>query len=191
MNTKALLLSCVALFLSHNASAVILTDIPVVSACTTDSVTGNHGDSDQCWGAFSGNDPKTTLTIGSSNYDFISSYNNDDDSVDGEAIEWSVSNGSTGTWAFNESFLEEIGNFLIVLKAANNPGWAAYSFFGDNNKSFSGEYKINWTNNSGKAPNLSHISLYAEQPSSVPEPSTLFLLGISLLGFGFIKRRKK
>ena len=38
---------------------------------------------------------------------------------------------------------------------------------------------------------LSHIQLYGRSPASVPEPGTLALLGLGLLGAGVACRRKQ
>jgi hypothetical protein len=182
-----------------SATVYDLNSIAVVdgSACGVSSVTGDNGGSGNCWGAFEGNDPGpgNSLAVNDINYNFISKFDMGDDgatgATSGQGIDWSITGSTEGTWSFDESFLNDIGDFLIVLKAANDPGWAAYSFFGDNNDSFSGGYSISWKTGNGKnTPGLSHIAVYAVDTVNVPEPATLFLFGAGLVGLGLRKRQK-
>ena len=155
-------------------------------------VTGNNGGATDCFGAYAGNDrgPNTTLRFDGMDYEFVSKVEmNDGGSMggfEGQNIGWNVSGEKSGSWAFNQSTIDLIGDFILVIKAANDPGWAAFAFWGaPANTSYEGDFSVAW--NKG----LSHMTLYAKEAASVPEPATLMLLGtgIALLGAGARKRR--
>lgn len=83
-------------------------------------------------------------------------------------------------------------DMLVVLKAGNQ--WASYLF---NAQTFvltgsnPGTFAISFLSNGGQIPALSGMSLFFRQAATqVPEPATLTLLGLGLLAFSFIQRRK-
>ena len=93
--------------------------------------------------------------------------------------------------------------FAIVFKAGN--GFAVYDFtaaqFGVTHPSadepifqFFGTYDTSDTLVAGQGgAGFSHASIWARDPGggfTVPEPGTLGLLGIALLGFGVARRRR-
>jgi hypothetical protein len=83
--------------------------------------------------------------------------------------------------------LFSVGEFLIVLKAANTPGFAAWLFDGPNAASSFGDWSVAWNKD------LSHLSIYASHTSdevSVPEPFGLALMVIGLLGLGVTRRSR-
>ncbi len=148
-------------------------------------VTGNLGGANDCWGAVNGNDPGPSgdgFDIDGMIFDFVAKAETPG-GLEGMDIGLSVSPGGgalSGTWEYDDS-LFSAGAFLIVLKAANNHG--AWLFDGTAASSSSGDWSVAW----GK--DLSHLSIYAKGVS-IPEPSTLGLLGLGLALIGISRRRK-
>lgn len=124
-------------------------------------------------------------------------------------------NKKSGTWSLDTKVnsVELVQDFLgrstfdhlaVILKAGNN--YAIYDFdfnlmtlpLGFNfltAYSFDGTWATtDLINNGGNQAELSHISFWARDPSSpanqVPEPATLVLIGVGLLGLGFSRRRR-
>ncbi len=115
-------------------------------------------------------------------------------------VNWTLSapqNATSGNWSLTLVDPAPVNlpvsvDMLIVLKASNR--WASYLF---NAQTFAlvgsnpGTFAINFQNNGGQTPGLSHMSVYFRQvATSVPEPATLTILGLGLLAFSFFQRRK-
>jgi hypothetical protein len=205
-----------------------LTSCPDDSAyIATGNVTGDVGGSDACFGAFDGNDPNADgMETNGQVFEFIAKAetveqggpnNNPADAapiLTGQNIGLNVTFGDcttttgaddNGCWSFT-GLPDGYGDFIIVIKAANSPGWAAYLFSGTNNGSTSGTWQVAWSggtdptctesvlgeSNSGACAAVSHISIYAAKggTTTVAEPGTLGLLGLGLLGIGFVRRRR-
>jgi hypothetical protein len=95
--------------------------------------------------------------------------------------------GSTGTFSFDASLWDTFTDLAIGFKfgTGNNPDeWFVYAL---NPTISSGSWQF--VNVFGPGGGLSHIQLYGT-PGSVPEPSTLALLGIGMLVAGAARRRK-
>ena len=150
-------------------------------------VTGNLGGANDCWGTLNGNGPGPSgdgFDIDGMIFDFVAKAETPGSLV-GMDIGLSVIPGGgapSGTWGYDDS-LFSAGAFLIVLKAANDPGYGAWLFDGAAASSSFGNWSVAWGND------LSHLSIYAKDVS-VPEPSTLGLLGLGLALVGFSRRKK-
>ncbi|HKE94507.1 MAG TPA: PEP-CTERM sorting domain-containing protein [Povalibacter sp.] len=97
---------------------------------------------------------------------------------------------SSGVLTLNAPLWSQFEEILVVLKvgAANglnlDPDWVVFSLASDNTQY---AFSVNPTKGGG----LSHASLYGRgSPTSVPEPGTLALLGVGVLGAAAFRRRR-
>lgn len=97
--------------------------------------------------------------------------------------------GSSGTFSLDASLWQSWSEIAIGFKfgTGNKPDeWFVYLL---NPLVSSGGWQF--ANVFDRGGGLSHIQLYGRSPANVPEPGTLALLGVGLLGAGIARRRKR
>ena len=130
--------------------------------------------------AFDGNDGGGPITAFGEEWMQIDK--NDDDNNDGFLS--STGNGTlSGTWSIDPSiYPDPYKRFVLTIKSGD--GYTAFLLSG-----------LAGTWSADRPPELSHIALYAREDGDncceqdVPEPGTLALLGLGLLGLGVTRRR--
>jgi len=169
---------------------------------STSDVTSGGSNASNCFGAYDGNINAQTLIWGDKSWNRIDKIerSGSDPVQSSSLITLTFSDGENGladgTWTFTGDY-SSWDSFFITTKASNSPGWAAYYF--DANAlpasgDLTGSFVIPWTpndNNRGGLTDLSHFSIYASNTASVPEPATLGLLGLGLMGIAGLRRRQQ
>ena len=177
--------------------------------CAVADMTFNSANSNQCFGPVSGND-----TVADINSNFGAGWNSllkDDVGIAGDGVgsylgvDFALGPvaGKDGIWTLSwtdngTNVLPLTLDLAAVLKGSSK--FDGYLFsglnFADTPASGTGTWDINFLNNGGNVPDLSHFSLYVRggEPTKVPEPATLALFGLGLVSISFasaLRRRTK
>jgi hypothetical protein len=110
----------------------------------------------------------------------------------------------TGTFTLNLNLLADWTNFVVFIKPGNDGVYFLLDMAAAVANAINGTYTITfsgWTGNPGVPNGISHMSLYGTRCTSstepgcgddndLPEPGSLALLGLGLLGLGASRRRR-
>jgi hypothetical protein len=123
------------------------------------------------------------------NDDFLNAGNTGWTDVTSQATTFGFSqNGSTGSFFFNPALWNTFDEIAIGFKfgTGNQPDeWFVYLL---QDLVSSGTWEF--VNVFGKGGGLSHLTFYAGEGTTVPEPATLLLFSLGLLSLGFARRKK-
>ena len=180
-------------------------------------MTYNSANANDCYGVVAGNEPKASgdLTVGFNNlnltwgtdWQFLAKDETDTagsgtGTFGGINFTLSSTAGTSGSWTLTGVDTNGAGtppdlplffDFVGMLKGSDS--YALYLFddvkFDGND---GGSWTISFLNNGGQIPALSHLNLYIREGDDpgqeIPEPGTLALLGLGLIGISTLRRRK-
>ncbi|MEL0586969.1 MAG: PEP-CTERM sorting domain-containing protein [Candidatus Thiodiazotropha sp. (ex. Lucinoma kazani)] len=97
---------------------------------------------------------------------------------------------NSGTWEIATAFWDVYDNAVITMHVGNGGGDPDHWAWLMSDGALSGDWNLEQI--SGNGGGLSNFKLWGtETTASVPEPTTLTLIGIGLAGLGFARRKKK
>ena len=99
-------------------------------------------------------------------------------------FDFDVSDGGTGTWTYTPGLDDPVITFFV---AKGGPNFNLFSNLGDPNSDTWFTPGTPGATNAG----LSHLSFYDSDRGEIPEPGSLALLGLGLIGIAGLARRRK
>ena len=107
--------------------------------------------------------------------------------VDASDFTLVINAGGTGTWAYSPEANDPLITFFVAKGGPN------FNLFANTGAPNSGSWITPTNPNNNRPYGLSHITFYdtgARPPLEIPEPGTLALVGLAMLGAGAVRRRK-
>lgn len=171
------------LMVSATASAALISCVGATHTVTVDGASA-------CAGPIAGNIPPYDINdpadspdmgLGFSDWTSIEKDNIGEGGEDNGLLQIMIDTASSGQWKYTGT--EGYGQLLLVVK------------FGTQFATFLVDGAIDtwydWSIEPPQAGGLSHMELFGRgSPTQVPEPATLALLGMGLLGFGVSRKRR-
>lgn len=122
-----------------------------------------------------------------SDYQFIEKSEGASNPTPMYGLTYSDAGDGTGTWEFDSSVWDLYDTIAIGFKfgGQNQPDtWFVYELVSDIS---SGD----WIYNAGGGQGLSHMNLYGKDSVQVPEPGTLALFGLGIVGLTLARRKTR
>lgn len=140
-------------------------------------------------GNIAGDGPDLFLSsTAGTDYDFIEKSEGASNPTPLYSLQYAGSDG-TGTWEFDESLWESFGTIALGFKfggGSNPDNWFVYELVPNVS---SGDWTFSLPLGGGDG--LSHMNLYGKNSVQVPEPGTLALLGLGIVGLTLTRRRNR
>lgn len=135
------------------------------------------------------NNPAQTLTVSSLTLNLLAKDSTGNTS-DPNVSFTTGSGGYTGTFSFNSTYLTSQDRLFVGFHFGNGGG-SPDSFLVELDKSTASNIAWSFSDTNSNQPNaLSNLYVFGTPGRAVPEPATLGLLGLGLLGAGIVRRRK-